>query len=133
MPGSFRVRWTEWSFPRAPFSILARLALDDDAWMRRAKAEAAAQHVEGADRPPNSGQQVAHRDIVPGRVNFTESARDQPTYWAWHNDTHWMRQAVLKLFGHTLFETKVSAEARARGCASATPAEQLLSHAGRSL
>ena len=102
VPGSVRVSLSEWSFPSSNFSILARLAMDDDAWVWAARAAAAAEHVEGAERPPNSGVQVAHRDIVPGRVNFTESARDAPTYWAWANDTHWMRQAVLKLFGETL-------------------------------
>ena len=50
---------------------------------------------------------MAHKDIVPGKVNFTETARDQPTYWAWANDSHWMPQAVLKVFGKTVWETRV--------------------------
>jgi len=104
--GSARIRFTEWSFPRANFSVMARLALDDDAWVRSARRLAVAEHVEDAAKPVDSGYQVPFRDIVPGKINFTETARDQPVYWAWANDSHWMRQTVVRVFGTVLWETR---------------------------
>jgi hypothetical protein len=104
--GSKRIRFTEWSFPPTNFSIMARLALDDDAWVRSARRLAVADHIEDAAKPVDSGYQVPFRDIVPGKINFTETARDQPVYWAWANDSHWMRQAVVRVFGTVLWETR---------------------------
>ena len=103
LAGSARIRFTEWSFPSTAFSILARLAMDDDAWVKSARELAIYESVEDATKSIDSGRQYLHKDIVPGKINFTETARDQPTYWAWANDTNWMTQAVFKFQGVSLW------------------------------
>ena len=103
LSGSARIRFTEWSFPSTSFSILARLSMDDDEWVKAARELAIYESVEDATKPIDSGHQYRHKDIVPGKINFTETARDQPTYWAWANDTNWMSQAVFKFQGESFW------------------------------
>lgn len=95
-PGSLRISLTEWSFPAEEFSIIARLALADDAWLRAALVKAAEAGVPGALDPPRSSVIIEPEAVVPGAGKwFTESAQDRPYYEAWKRDTNWFDNPVL--------------------------------------